>query len=87
MKTIEKRDDLREGDLVEYDLKLYSAERRNQTVPCLTECDMRGFPGRPYCTGLCFRFCNGGRYVFKQVDEPKGDYAVVEMTRSLKDKV
>ena len=87
MKTIEKRDDLNDGDLVEYDLKLYKAERRNKTIPCLTECDMKGMPGRTYCTGFCFRFRNGGCYVFKEVKAPKGDYTVIEIKRGIKDKI
>ena len=87
VKTIEKRDDLRDGDLVEFNDVLFKVERRCGVLTCLSECDMKGFPGRPYCTGFCFRFSNGGRYVFKRTDKPTEDYTVVEIRKGIKDKI
>lgn len=87
MKKIEKRDEIREGDLVELGGELFRAERRSINMPCIGECDMKGLMGRPYCAGFCFRFTNGMRYVFKRTDVPAGDYTVVEIRRSIKDKI
>ena len=87
MKTIEKRDEIHEGDLVELGGELYKAERRSNTLPCIAECEMKGIFGKPYCAGFCFRFTNGMRYVFKHTPVPAGDYTVVEIRRSIKDKI
>lgn len=84
MKTIEKRDDLIDGDLVEFDGRLFMAKSYNIMLPCRAECDMNGATGRKYCSGFCFRFSNGYRYVFKEAPLPKGDYTIIETNNSVK---
>lgn len=78
MKTYKQAHKILPGEFTEIHGELYMAVLKDGLSGCVDQCDAIGFSSAGNCSGYCYRWKDCEHIVFKKVDEPLGDYTVVE---------
>lgn len=65
--------DIADGDLVKYRDRLYQVRLKTTGVTCASQCSLYS-RGRGRCAGLCYRYPDGGLFVFKWVSNDPDHY-------------